>query len=1480
MRYKNFELVGHTSFIGKTGYASHSRNFFTRLNKIHPTRIRNFSHYPTLDHLTEEQKQMIIEQHWIEPPFHVGSPYERGIKRLVNIVLNETNHYYFYDNYEDIKIGYNVWESTRQPEEYFNKILEYDQFWVPTEWQRQCTIDQGYPEDKVKVVREGVDGNTFYPLLGSDTINDDKFYFLLFQRWDYRKSTTEIIKAFLEEFKNEKNVRMICSIDNSFPVDGMKSTEERLKHHGFYKHSFSKLKIIPFISDEEYINYLRTGNCLVSCSRSEGWNLPLIEAIACGTPTICSNYGAQLEFAKDHSILVDIKGMEKVKNIFMQDDDKLIGEWAVPDFDDLRKKMRLIYENYEHFKNKALESSKIIREEFSWDKPVKVAYDNILELLNKEIILVNINSNEIKLNVGCGEFKLDGYINIDKYVEADIKADSCSLPYKDNSVSEIVSSHHLEHLDIDEINKTLKEFYRILKPEGSLKLNVPNLDWCLRNFLEKNENEKWTFPLHTIFGNQNNKGEYHKTGFTKERIETLLKNESFNNIEIKDEWSHAQQCFSITCKKIDTSKLQVIAVGCYIRNEEQKEMLEKLLISLPKNIKKCVVTHGNIPDSIQELTDYVIIDQNNIVNNDWSLDFWFTKKDDVTIYYSSDKPYHGAACLSSIRNAASFFRDKYKIVHYLEYDFNSEIDLTKYFKETEHLLNSKKIVLFPYLTNYNNPSGVITNIMSFDPEWFSNTFPQINTWEEYTSLTKGSFILEDLFFRYLIEKCPNDFSILDNNFIDEYFSGNSNFNLVDAEKGLHFVLADTVNDSKVMLFVVNTNHIDESFDIIDQNTHNLETFIIPGSGYFCRLLDKTELTYYYKNKGNIVGLHDDHKARYKFDEQYITKPLSKYWKEETNYLNQNRINANVNFVGRAFLEIKQPITDTKTYRVEFRDFEKNDRVIYHADLKTNQWCSPSRKFFTIWNIVVKDGNDIVYSHKLNLNDQRVLISFDSKSLGDTIAWVPYVEEFRKKHNCKIILSTFWNIIFKDTYSDIEFVEPGTVVHNLYASYNIGCYDDDPDGYKNRLRWRSIPIQKIASDMLGLDYKELNPELKVDRSNEPEKKYVCISEHSTFKGKYWLYPNGWQNVVDYIKSLGYDVVVISKEKTELKGVIDLTNRPITETINTLKYAKLFLGVSSGPAWLAWSLNVPVIIISGMTPKMSEFHSGIHRIINKDVCNSCLYDMTFELERGNWEFCPRHNDFICTKTIKPETVIDSINQVLNKTEDLHFYVNNGESKFGPFDVRNVTDQEYPLVQSMYREIHLEKIYELEDCKIKQNDIVVDMGACIGMFARYAANLGAQKVFSFEPNYLNYACLKENVPMNCYTYNVGISGKSGSYTFYRDWNIGGHSLINSNYNSTKIGTSENVLCLSMEDALNLIKVDNVNYLKMDIEGAEYDTIMNTPIEIIQKCDKIVMEIHKMIIGEKYKELVDKIISGGYSFVIHDDNIGHTSMAYFKKK
>lgn len=80
----------------------------------------------------------------------------------------------------------------------------------------------------------------------------------------------------------------------------------------------------------------------------------------------------------------------------------------------------------------------------------------------------------MKLNLGCGDKKIDGYTNVDVCGEPDVFCDLSQFPwpFESNSVDEVFSSHFLEH--VIDYEKTVFEMHRILRPNGILHFRVPH----------------------------------------------------------------------------------------------------------------------------------------------------------------------------------------------------------------------------------------------------------------------------------------------------------------------------------------------------------------------------------------------------------------------------------------------------------------------------------------------------------------------------------------------------------------------------------------------------------------------------------------------------------------------------------------------------------------------------------------------------------------------------------------------------------------------------------------------------------------------------------------------------------------------------------------------------------------------------------------------------------------------------------------------
>ena len=356
-----------------------------------------------------------------------------------------------------------------------------------------------------------------------------------------------------------------------------------------------------------------------------------------------------------------------------------------------------------------------------------------------------------------------------------------------------------------------------------------------------------------------------------------------------------------------------------------------------------------------------------------------------------------------------------------------------------------------------------------------------------------------------------------------------------------------------------------------------------------------------------------------------------------------------NFILNPFLEIKG-VSESK-FKIEFYDEE--GRCHYSENLSINHWVKLNREYFTKWNTKIWEDGYLIHDYTLDLKGKRVYICLDSSSLGDTLSWVPYIREFKDKHQCHLIVSTFMNYLFKDSYPDIEFIEPGMVANNIYAMYKIGWFykDDKFDVSKNPNDFRKEPLQKTASDILGLDYKETRPLLNIPKVEK--KKKVGIGLHSTCQAKYWNNPTGWQEVVDYLISLGYEVVLYSKENDGYmgnfhpKGITKFEAGSIERLIEDMASCEFFVGLGSGLSWLAWACELPVVLISGFSEEYSETTLDTYRVINKNVCNGCFN--RHRLNASDWNWCPDHQNterqFECTKSITPQMVIDKINQIIN-------------------------------------------------------------------------------------------------------------------------------------------------------------------------------------------------------------------------------------------
>lgn len=146
----------------------------------------------------------------------------------------------------------------------------------------------------------------------------------------------------------------------------------------------------------------------------------------------------------------------------------------------------------------------------------------------------------IRLNIGCGNKLLEGFINIDLDGEPDVKSDVTELPFEDNYADSAIAIHVLEHIWRWKALATLKEWYRVLKPGGVLILELPDLHKCCRAILKGKEDRHGLWGL---FGDPNYQSELmsHKWAYEPEELRSLVKKAGFKRSVVRNPQYHGRR---------------------------------------------------------------------------------------------------------------------------------------------------------------------------------------------------------------------------------------------------------------------------------------------------------------------------------------------------------------------------------------------------------------------------------------------------------------------------------------------------------------------------------------------------------------------------------------------------------------------------------------------------------------------------------------------------------------------------------------------------------------------------------------------------------------------------------------------------------------------------------------------------------------------------------------------------------------------------
>lgn len=268
----------------------------------------------------------------------------------------------------------------------------------------------------------------------------------------------------------------------------------------------------------------------------------------------------------------------------------------------------------------------------------------------------------------------------------------------------------------------------------------------------------------------------------------------------------------------------------------------------------------------------------------------------------------------------------------------------------------------------------------------------------------------------------------------------------------------------------------------------------------------------------------------------------------------------------------------------------------------------------------------------------------------------------------------------------------------------------------------------------------------------------------------------------------------------------------------------------------------------------------------IVDACLYDTNsmlpihlvngWKLSGGFSYYISSHPDAGCTKNWSLKIELKT-----GEYQIENFKISTGEDRTPVILGKriNIIHDNNPAYYTLV-EIFYKKVYERDFVRIEKDDIIVDIGANIGMFCLYAQDFYPSQIVAIEPGPDQFRCLIENSNLyqNIKSHNIAITDKDKKINLLIS-DLGVTNRIENLEYDISIKDSiirpVEIQSMNINTFLKSQNISKIDYLKMDCEGSELLIFQSIDKKFLSnKIKKIVLEYHSIEIRNQILDIIKK--------------------------